>query len=88
MSDLQRSRVPTWPRQLPPPGPSLTLRRPFRAAFLAAAATTVYGAVTGRDKLQWIAKPLMMPLLAADVATDRAALDPVDRTVLLGCVSK
>ncbi|MGW4769209.1 lysoplasmalogenase [Nocardia sp. NPDC004278] len=60
--------------------------RPFRAAFLAVAAATVYGAVTGRDKLQWIAKPLMMPLLAADVAADRAALDPVDRTVLLGAL--
>ncbi|WP_435832615.1 lysoplasmalogenase [Nocardia vinacea] len=59
-------------------------RPPFRAAFLAAAAATVYGAVTGREKVQWVAKPLLMPLLAADVATDRAVLDPADRTVLLG----
>ncbi|MEV4241240.1 lysoplasmalogenase [Nocardia sp. NPDC049737] len=59
--------------------------RPFRAGFLVAAAATVYGAVTGRDKVQWVTKPLLMPLLAADAAADRA-LDPVDRTVLLGCL--
>ncbi|WP_433762516.1 lysoplasmalogenase [Nocardia sp. CA-135398] len=58
--------------------------RPFRAGFVVAAALTVYGAVTGRDKLQWVAKPLLMPLLAADVATDRTVSDPVGRTVLLG----
>ncbi|WP_245672582.1 lysoplasmalogenase [Nocardia anaemiae] len=58
--------------------------RPFRAGFIAAAAVTVYGAVTGRDKVQWVAKPLLMPLLAADVATDRTVSDPVGRTVLLG----
>jgi hypothetical protein len=58
--------------------------RPFRAGFLAAAAVTVYGAVTGRERLQWIAKPLMMPLLAADVMLGSAALEPVDRTLLLG----
>ncbi|MFI7663638.1 lysoplasmalogenase [Nocardia sp. NPDC049526] len=51
---------------------------------MAAAAATVYGAVTGRAKVQWVAKPLLMPLLAADVATDQAVLEPVDRTVLLG----
>ncbi|MFX0574081.1 lysoplasmalogenase [Nocardia nepalensis] len=60
--------------------------RVFRAGFLAAAAVTVYGAVTGRDKLQWVAKPLMMPLLAADVATDRSGSDPFDRKVLLGAL--
>lgn len=55
----------------------------FRAGFLAATAVTVFGAVTGRERLQQLAKPLMMPLLAADVA--RAAdLDSVDRTLLLG----
>ena len=85
MSDLRR---PPWFRKLPLPGASRTPRgvRPFRAGFLAAAAVTVFGALTGRDKLQWIAKPLMMPLLAADVGTDPAALDPVDRTVLLGAL--
>ncbi|MGW4846136.1 lysoplasmalogenase family protein [Nocardia brasiliensis] len=58
--------------------------RKFRAGFLAAAAVTVYGAVSGRARAQWLAKPLLMPLLAADVATSAAALDKIDRTVLLG----
>lgn len=58
--------------------------RPFRAGFLAAAAVTVFGAVTGREKLQWVAKPLMMPLLAADVATAGGGMEPADRTILLG----
>ncbi|WP_040784513.1 lysoplasmalogenase [Nocardia pneumoniae] len=58
--------------------------RPFRAGFLVAAAVTVYGAVTGREKAQWIAKPLLMPLLAADVATQGAELPHTDRTVLIG----
>ncbi|WP_378734530.1 lysoplasmalogenase [Nocardia brasiliensis] len=56
----------------------------FRAGFLAAAAVTVYAAVTGREKVQWIAKPLMMPLLAADVATEETAIAPTDRALLLG----
>ncbi|MEU7630342.1 lysoplasmalogenase [Nocardia sp. NPDC049220] len=58
--------------------------RPLRAAFLAAAAITVYGAVTGREKAQWFAKPLLMPLLAADVATEGNSLTPADRTILIG----
>ncbi|MEV6319759.1 lysoplasmalogenase [Nocardia sp. NPDC051787] len=58
--------------------------RPFRAGFLVAAAVTVYGAVTGREKAQWIAKPLLMPLLAADVATQGTELPPTDRKVLIG----
>ncbi|MFI2478227.1 lysoplasmalogenase [Nocardia xishanensis] len=58
--------------------------RPFRTGFLAAAAVTVFGAVTGRDRLQWLAKPLMMPLLAADVATSGVDVDPTERTILLG----
>ncbi|MCU1646567.1 MAG: hypothetical protein JWN03_6842 [Nocardia sp.] len=61
--------------------------RPFRAAFVGAAAVTVFGAVTGRDKLQWAAKPLLMPLLAADVATNDDGLDPADRAVLLGALA-
>ncbi|MFC9996403.1 lysoplasmalogenase [Nocardia sp. NPDC127526] len=60
---------------------------PFRAAFAGAAAVTVFGAVTGRDKLQWLAKPLMMPLLAADVAVNGSDLDPADRAVLLGSLA-
>ncbi|WP_406239021.1 lysoplasmalogenase family protein [Nocardia sp. NBC_01009] len=61
--------------------------RPFRAGFLVAAAVTVYGAVTGREKLQWLAKPLLMPLLAVDVALDGAELDPTDRALLLGSLA-
>ncbi|WP_067722355.1 lysoplasmalogenase [Nocardia yamanashiensis] len=63
------------------------MARPFRAAFVGAAAVTVFGAVTGRDKLQWAAKPLLMPLLAADVVTNGSELDPVDRGVLLGALT-
>ncbi|MEV6251980.1 lysoplasmalogenase [Nocardia sp. NPDC051929] len=58
--------------------------RPFRAGYLAAAALTVFGAVTGREKAQWIAKPLLMPLLAADVATEGRELPSTERTVLIG----
>lgn len=58
--------------------------RPFRAGFLVATAVTVTGALTGRQRLQWAAKPLMMPLLAADIATSSADIAPVDRTLLLG----
>ncbi|MEU1985078.1 lysoplasmalogenase [Nocardia sp. NPDC019395] len=58
--------------------------RPFRAGFLAATAVTVLGALTGRQRLQWAAKPLMMPLLAADIATSPADIAPLDRTLLLG----
>ncbi|MRH93140.1 lysoplasmalogenase [Nocardia sp. SYP-A9097] len=61
--------------------------RPFRAAFVGAAAVTVFGAVTGRDKLQWAAKPFMMPLLAADVALNDDGLESADRTVLLGALA-
>ncbi|PXX65284.1 YhhN-like protein [Nocardia tenerifensis] len=59
-------------------------RRVFRGGFLAAAAVTVYAAATGRERLQWVAKPLMMPLLAADVVTEGTGLAPTDRRVLLG----
>lgn len=57
--------------------------RPLRAGFLAATAVTVAGALTGRQRWQWAAKPLMMPLLAADIATSRADIAPADRTLLL-----
>ncbi|WP_067830991.1 lysoplasmalogenase [Nocardia inohanensis] len=63
------------------------MARPFRAAFAGAAAVTVFGAVTGRDSLQWAAKPLLMPLLAADVVVNGKELDPVDRGVLLGALA-
>ncbi|MEU4316925.1 lysoplasmalogenase [Nocardia sp. NPDC024068] len=58
--------------------------RPLRAGFLAATAVTVLGALTGRERLQWVAKPLMMPLLAADIATSGADIPPPERTLLLG----
>ncbi|MGW5385412.1 lysoplasmalogenase [Nocardia sp. NPDC003963] len=57
--------------------------RPLRAGFLAATAVTVAGALTGRQRWQLVAKPLMMPLLAADIATSRADIVPADRTLLL-----
>ncbi|MGW0006745.1 lysoplasmalogenase [Nocardia grenadensis] len=57
--------------------------RPLRVGFLAATAVTVAGALTGRPRWQWAAKPLMMPLLAADIATSRADIAPADRTLLL-----
>ncbi|MEU8901570.1 lysoplasmalogenase [Nocardia sp. NPDC048505] len=60
--------------------------RALRAGYLAAAAVTVLGAVTGREKLQWAAKPLLMPLLAADVVTSGVELEPADRAVLLGAL--
>ncbi|MEU1209030.1 lysoplasmalogenase [Nocardia sp. NPDC005825] len=63
------------------------MARPFRAAFVGAAAVTVYGAVTGRERLQWAAKPLLMPLLAADVVANGTRMDPADRTVLLGSLA-
>ncbi|MFB8281937.1 lysoplasmalogenase [Nocardia colli] len=58
--------------------------RLFRAGFLAAAAATVFAGVTGREKVQWVAKPLMMPLLAADVVTEGTGIAHTDRAVLLG----
>lgn len=60
--------------------------RRFRAGYLAAAALTVAGAVTGRERWQWLGKPLMMPLLAADVATAGTDIDPGERTVLLAAL--
>ncbi|GAB2522246.1 lysoplasmalogenase [Nocardia heshunensis] len=63
------------------------MARPFRAAFVGAAAVTVFGAVTGREKLQWVAKPLLMPLLAADVVANGSYLDRTDRKVLLGSLA-
>lgn len=60
------------------------MRRPFRAGYLVATAVTVAGALTGRQSLQWAAKPLMMPLLAADIATSTADIAPRERTLLLG----
>ncbi|WP_280273756.1 lysoplasmalogenase [Nocardia wallacei] len=59
--------------------------RPFRAAYAAAAAATVFGALTGRDRWQWATKPLLMPLLAADVLHS-GDVAPAERRVLLGAL--
>ncbi|MFE7718367.1 lysoplasmalogenase family protein [Nocardia rhizosphaerihabitans] len=61
--------------------------RPLRAGYLAAAAVTVFGAVTGRDRLQRLTKPLLMPLLAADTVTSGVELDPAERRILLGSLA-
>ena len=61
--------------------------RPFRAAFAAAAAVTVAAAATGRERWQWVAKPLMMPLLAADAIHSGGALSRTERRVLLGSLA-
>ncbi|RJO76741.1 lysoplasmalogenase [Nocardia panacis] len=58
--------------------------RPFRIGYVAAAAVTVYGAVTSRERLQWLAKPLLMPLLAVDLATSGAHVSQPDRALLIG----
>lgn len=63
------------------------MARPFRAAFAGAAVVTVLGALTGRNRLQWAAKPLLMPLLAADVVANGKDLVRADRTVLLGSLA-
>ncbi|MFD3595792.1 lysoplasmalogenase [Nocardia sp. NPDC058640] len=60
--------------------------RGLRAAYVTAAAVTVFGAVTGRDRLQWVAKPLLMPLLAADSVAN-GDLVPTERTILLGSLA-
>ncbi|RDI46659.1 lysoplasmalogenase [Nocardia mexicana] len=62
------------------------MARPFRAAYVAAAAATVYSAVTGRDRWQWATKPLLMPLLAADVVHSGAELGRTERRVLFGAL--
>ncbi|WP_336088157.1 lysoplasmalogenase [Nocardia sp. SSK8] len=61
--------------------------RALRAGYLAAAAVTVFGAVTGRERLQWVAKPLLMPLLAADAVTSGIEFDPGERRILLGSLA-
>ncbi|MBO0852900.1 MAG: lysoplasmalogenase [Nocardia sp.] len=61
--------------------------RPFRAAYVAAAAVTVAGAATGRERWQWLSKPLLMPLLAADVLHSGGELPATDRKLLLGSLA-
>ncbi|MCX5042004.1 lysoplasmalogenase [Aldersonia sp. NBC_00410] len=55
-----------------------------RAVFSAAVALTVTGALTERKALQWIAKPLIAPTLAAQVWRARERTAPVDTALLLG----
>ncbi|MDT2009127.1 lysoplasmalogenase [Rhodococcus opacus] len=53
------------------------------AVFAGAALVTVVGAVTGRERVQRIAKPLIAPALAARVLRRRADTDPTDAALLL-----
>lgn len=64
-----RSRIENW--------------APEHAVFAAAAAATVFGAVTGRERVQQVAKPLIAPALAARVLRGRAGLDAVDSALLV-----
>ncbi|GGK52347.1 lysoplasmalogenase [Nocardia camponoti] len=57
----------------------------IRLAYVAAAAVTVAGAVTGRDRWQQVAKPLLMPLLAVEVA--KAELPTAERRIALGSLA-
>ena len=57
-----------------------------RAAWAAASAVTIAGALAGRPELQRLAKPLIVPSLALGMRPrdrlDAAALDDVERVVL------
>ncbi|MBH0778104.1 lysoplasmalogenase [Nocardia bovistercoris] len=59
--------------------------RPLRLGYAAAAAVTVFGAVTGRERWQVVAKPLLMPLLAADAAVSEFP-SGADRALLFGAL--
>ncbi|QCQ92494.1 lysoplasmalogenase family protein [Rhodococcus sp. SGAir0479] len=53
------------------------------AVFAGATAATVYGAVTGRERVQQIAKPVIAPALAARVLRRRDDLDTADTALLV-----
>ncbi|ABG97307.1 conserved hypothetical protein [Rhodococcus jostii RHA1] len=53
------------------------------AVFAGATLATVVGAVTGRERWQQVAKPLIAPALAARVLRRRADTDPADAALLL-----
>ncbi|MFD4181620.1 lysoplasmalogenase [Rhodococcus sp. NPDC058514] len=53
------------------------------AVFLGATGATVLGAVTGNERLQQVAKPLIAPSLAARVLRARADTDPADVALLV-----
>ncbi|MFD4295024.1 lysoplasmalogenase family protein [Rhodococcus sp. NPDC058532] len=55
--------------------------------FLGASAATVVGAVTGDERLQRIAKPLIAPALAARVLRRSTGRDRVDTALLLGSLA-
>lgn len=60
-------------------------RDPWGAVFIAASAVAVAGAVSGRGRLQTVAKPLIAPSLAARVIRRwrRGDVDGLDATLLL-----
>lgn len=53
------------------------------AVFVGATAATVYGAVTGRERVQQVAKPLIAPALATRVLRRRDHLDTADSALLV-----
>ncbi|MFC4604908.1 lysoplasmalogenase family protein [Rhodococcus kronopolitis] len=57
------------------------------AVFLAATGATVAGAVTGNERLQQVAKPLMAPALAARVWRRRDEVDRADAGLLLAALA-
>ncbi|GGT66471.1 MULTISPECIES: lysoplasmalogenase [Streptomyces] len=65
------------------PGPSTALSRVLLAAFLLAGAADLVSLLAGADLGHRIAKPLLMPLLAAYAAT-RGAPKPLLAALLLG----
>ena len=54
----------------------------MKPLFVAASAATVFGALTGREWLQYVAKPLIAPALAADVI--RSGELTTERKLLVG----
>ncbi len=58
--------------------------RAEHVVFAAATAGTVFGAITGHERLQQIAKPLIAPSLAVRVLRGRKGADPLDTALLAG----
>ncbi|MFC9553200.1 lysoplasmalogenase family protein [Rhodococcus sp. NPDC056960] len=57
------------------------------AVFAGATLATVVGAVTGRERVQRIAKPVIAPALAARVLRRRSDTHPADAALLLGALA-
>ena len=53
------------------------------AVFAGATAATIFGAVTGRERVQQVAKPLIAPALATRVLRRRDDLDTADAALLV-----